>query len=302
MSGSSSSSSTRCSPGSPARARAQRLARGRRGEHGHGGLLRAAQLAGTRQLDVQALGADVRERLGAQGRVQDVGRDLGVEGHPRQRAAAPAQAASRRVGSRRDSSHTSSGLTSWPDSGLPAAMTAVGQAPARPPSAATTTRPSVPRTARPEQRAPPRSHVVERRADGQLGLRREPRRRGRRRAPRLDTMPGSREHGRQQLRAGRSTRCRGRGVRGRRRGSRGRPARASAPPPTRIEVEAQLEPAPSPGGGRAAGAPAGDLGGGHRAQSVRLAQHVPGRRGPPRRPSPAAAPRASGTRTPGTAG
>ena len=59
----------------------------RHGQRLDRGVLRAAQLAGLGQLQGQSLGGDVAERLGAQGGVQDVGRDLRVEANLRERAA-----------------------------------------------------------------------------------------------------------------------------------------------------------------------------------------------------------------------
>ncbi len=294
MSGSSSSSRTRWSPGSLASVRTSdsRAAVGR--ERGHCGLLRTPQLPGPWQLDVEALGADVRERLGAQGGVEDVGRDLGVEDDSAAASRRSGSGSSRACGSRRDSSHTSSGLTSWPASGLPAVMTASARRtravrPGRDHPAV------VAPDGQPKQRASTRSHIVEGRTDGQLRLGRQPRGHvvG---GAQVATMPGSRENGPQLLHGIGPTRCTVTDVAGRTTG------RLRGSPTNGVEVEAHLEPAALTQQGAAPRRAAGDLR--RRARAQTGPPHATGRRARPRprhRP-PAAAPRGSGTRTPGRGG
>ncbi len=241
---------------------------------------------GARQLDVQALGADVRERLGAQGRVQDVGRDLGVEDHPRQRAAAPAQArgggrvAARQLPHQQRLDVVAGQRLAGGHHGL-RERRRVLRAGRDDPAVRAPDREA-------EQRAPARSHVVERRADGQLRLGREPRREVVAGRPRgHDARIG--EHGPQQLHRV----ARGRpSMRPAARTRLGRGDRAGwRRPPARIEVEAQLQPAPLTRDGRP----------GPTAPVRRPAPPAPARAGPPPaagRPAPrASSPSIAGSRS-----
>ena len=107
MSGSSISRNRRSRPSSTEPS-LERLADGERRQRLEPGPRRGVELGDRRQDEVELLGDDVGDRLAAQRRVEDVGRDLGVEGDRRRVA---------RRGRRR-SAATSSGLTSWPTSGI----------------------------------------------------------------------------------------------------------------------------------------------------------------------------------------
>ena len=254
------------------------------------------QLGGGRQDLVEVLGHDVGDRLAAERGVQDVGRDLGVEGD-RQRRATPGSSAN---------AATRTGLTSCPTSGDPGPLERAGAARRRPrrPSAATT-RPSGPATAS--------ASGVPRRGRGSSASSETPiagcaASHGSRSVDavraadldpaRVDDRGGQRR--RQVL--GRLEACvpPARPVRRRRRSAGGRPA-------DRVEVEPKLQlaarrpacrrgPAPQPSGRPATRAA------GHVAALDDGSQAVASAAAPTRRPSAAAARSASGTRTRGRAG
>ena len=306
MSGSSSSSSSRSSAGSSSSARASGSRTAAAASASTAGLVDGGSSPGRRQLDVEPLGADVGERLAAQRGIEDVGRDLGVERDPRQR---PAPAGSRSVGSRRASSQTSSGLTSWPTSGTPVAVDQLRAAPTAPSVPRATTRPSAPVTASPG--SVPRARAA--------GRRTRPRRSASGCAPsqsgeavdavgrdELEPPVGSRERGPEQVRrpiargptadlerigpAGALV-----GLGGRRRPPTGR-SRGSAAAAVAADRRGAGRPARPP----AWQAVAGDAS--RRTVPLAAAARAAAARGRLAVDAPAAARRASGTRTPGTAG
>ena len=296
MSGSSSSSRMRRRAGSPSSAVASASRAAAAGERLHRGVVGPAQLAGPRQLQVQPLRADVRERLAAQRGVEDVRRDLGVEADARQRAAGRAEAGRAvRVAPRElpDEQRLDLVADERPVGGDDRRGERRGRLGVR--------------GERPAVRTGDRE-AQQRARDGDAGRRapRPPRAPAATRARPPTSSPGpnrSTDVGVGQQRRQPTARVQvGEHDRGARLGWCHHASSASAAAPTAPKSSDSWRSVPSPAVERPrASCAAGHDRRGHRTAAVRLPQQLAGRRLPPRPPSAAAAPRASGTRTPGTA-